>query len=203
MVLTKLRKAWQKYSFSRMSFDDAREVLVQWVENARKTETPICCAKLEKMGFAYIDRGFHASTFKSACGRFVLKVNFTYDEAYRRFIDLALNRQDNPHYPRIYYSHQSPEFQAVLMEPLRPMRADLPQWQEAKYLQEQVCFGIMPRNPEGSAHFTQLVWDMWSLFSQDAVREDLSGRNIMVRHQAGSMQLVVTDPVCSGVSSSW
>lgn len=207
MVLTKLCTqlgvAWQKHCFSRLSFEAAREALVNWVENARQTNTPLNRAEFLRMGLTPIDSGKHATAFSSACGRFVLKVNFAYDEAYRRFVDLAMTRQDNPYYPRIYYSHHSPEFQVVLMEPLHPLRSDLPQWQEAEYLQQQVCFGLMPRNPKGDANFTKLVWDMWSLFDQDGLAEDLSGRNLMVRKQAGTLQLVVTDPVCNKGNSSW
>lgn len=201
-VASQAHRALLKAKFSGMSFDAARDAFVKWVENARDTETPIHRAQLKEMGFTYIAHGAHASTFLSACGRFVLKLNYDFDDAYRRFVDLALTRQDNPYYPRIYFACQKPAFQAVLMENLKPLHEGMPQWAEADYLQQQVCFGMMPRNPEGSADFVKLVWDMWSLISQDGVREDIAGRNLMVREENGCLQLVVVDPVCTGDSSS-
>jgi hypothetical protein len=42
---------------------------------------------------------------------------------------------------------------------------------------------------------------MYALFDQDGIREDLAGRNIMMRNHNGSPVLVVVDPACPG--SSW
>lgn len=193
------------------SFDAAREFLVNWVENARdkqlqnRQEHAVCSFEddlQQELGFQYLDKGAHAATFLSPCKRFVVKANFGYDRAYHRFVDLAQTRQDNPHYPKIYFAHHDRLFQVVVMEFLEPLNEDDAELsKQSNYLQLKAVMGMCPSNLEGSADFVRLIWDMYALFEQDGIGEDLAGRNIMMRNQDGTPVLVVVDPACP--SAAW
>ncbi len=190
-----------------LSFDAARTFLVDWVEKARDSQLQNRSDSFEddlknELGFQFLDKGAHAATFLSPCERFVVKANFGYDRAYHRFVDLAKTRQDNPHYPKIFFAHHDRMFQVVVMEVLEPLNEDNEELaKQSNYLQLKAAMGMYPSNVEGSDDFTRLIYDMYALFDQDGIREDLAGRNIMMRNHNGSPVLVVVDPACPG--SSW
>ena len=170
-----------------LSFDAARTFLVDWVEKARDSQLQNRSDSFEddlknELGFQFLDKGAHAATFLSPCERFVVKANFDY--------------------PKIFFAHHDRMFQVVVMEVLEPLNEDNEELaKQSNYLQLKAAMGMYPSNVEGSDDFTRLIYDMYSLFEQDGIREDLAGRNIMMRNHDGSPVLVVVDPACPG--SSW
>lgn len=185
-----------------LSFDAARTFLVEWVEKARDAQLQNRTDSFDEdlqqeLGFEYLDKGAHAKTYLSPCGRFVVKANIGFDRAYQRFIELAQSKQDNPHYPKIYFAHHNRMFQVVVMEALQPLdELNDEMAKQSNYLQLKAAMGMYPSNLEGTREFTSLITDMYHLIEQDGIADDLAGRNIMMRVVDGQNTLVVIDPVC-------
>lgn len=186
---------WAYIAYRFLSFDAAREKFTQWVEGSRPKFEKDCKFSLLGTGFMYKASGAFGSVYVSPCGRFVLKMSRhdRCDKGYARFLRLALQRQNNPYYPRIYTCLQEANVQIVLMERLYPLRD---RFLEARYrrLKEYSYSWSEFSGDASDPHYAQLVQDLKELFADETVRRDLHDENVMLRKTEHGRQLVVTDP---------
>ena len=170
----------------------------------------------------HIGSGSCAAAYQLEDGR-VLRVNTRADPAYQAFIRLALQRQDNPFYPKVFAAGFYPDKQIVVMEKLTPLctqqgSTDEKFMRKLKIAHFTVAFLSYDSTKSESAAknaselvlkdvvFCRTLRRSYARHKQAfrqlvadlrwLVREynyDLHGKNIMVRPCG---QLVVTDPVC-------
>lgn len=181
-----------------LSFEAARELFTQWVESGKPHFNRRRKFKWWQMGFRFTGKGNNARVYLSPCKRFALRITKKgrRELGYSRFLQLALTRQDNPYYPRIYAHIQVGATQVVLMEALSPWGYCSEQAYEQARSFLRIIEGAEPLTPFPPAPYAQLVQDMQQLIAQDGISNDLYMGNLMCRKaDDGVEHLVVTDPV--------
>jgi len=191
MFLIRLIKhLWALIAYRHLSFEEAREKFTRWVESSRPQYTKDYKFRVLGTGFMYKSCGAFGDVFISPCGRFALKrsQDAGCDEGYSHFLQLALKRQDNPYYPRIYAHLQDDCTQVVLMERLRPLASTQYLW--VKKLRQHMTTDMATLALKDE-NYQQLVADLQALFaSTKRIQCDIHHSNVMRRGE----QLVVTDP---------
>jgi hypothetical protein len=78
--------------------------------------------QLEKFGWAVIGEGCYGTVLSHPKHDYVLKLFFTTDEAYTKFIELSMENSQNPHFPKFYRGlvKITEEYRAIRMEKLKP-----------------------------------------------------------------------------------
>ena len=185
-----------KTSFPPVSDTDIGDPDEVWFANdtTHKTYGRIISMRPEKvreLGLKYCGSGSYASVYK--VGEAVVKTAIDTDPAYQNFLRLALKRQNNPFFPKVFAVGFHCGRHIVVMERLGPLPRDggllpvLGQESPIKTLKRKTVRDAYMKNKKA---FRQLVNDLKTLCIDHDY--DLHGDNVMLR---GS-QLVVIDPVC-------
>lgn len=151
------------------------------------------------IGFTYLSCGAFGKVFVSPCGRFVIKVSIDNDDGgYGRYVRLALKRQDNPYYPKIFAHLRKGNRNVVLMERLTAlptMSGDMLCSKVYDLREETNRWPFAKASSSDDAHYVQLVTDLRWLLFRPFCRSDIATRNAMCRTTPEGNQLVITDPV--------
>lgn len=174
-------------------FAELRQQLVSWIEESRETFTLRQDFNPEMLGFDHFDAGGYAEVYTSPCKRFAIRVSRDCaDSAYQDFLTIALQRQHNPFYPKVYALLQHENRQVVLMEYLTLIDLDDPEYDEVEILREDSRLG---KTGSPCPNRQELVRDIHALVAGDDCRLDLHPDNALLRHTGTGRQLVVTDPI--------
>ncbi len=199
IIFTLLNKVWQRMDYIVYPLQDKNKY-VAWVE---KEAWDILNSKgimaveknLENMGFKRFHNSNSSYVFCSPCGNFVIKLAYA-NEGYKQFIELALKRQNNPYYPKIYKSicEGDDNFQITLMENLSPLYGhNTFAYNDLRFLTS--FLNARTRNflrmGKRTFNLKQCATDLDKLFKAEKMHGNLNTTSVMRR----GMQLVITDPV--------
>lgn len=158
-------------------------------------------ASLLSLGFEEVGRGAFSKAYRR--GRLICKIGT--DRAYTHFASLALENQQNPFYPRIYYHEvlrmrRKRGVHITFMEPLVPtdgFSCLMDGLQDDAVLLSGLLSGDLPidqskEKPETCAVVHQIHKRRRLGFFRGALRMDAHMGNIMYRPER--KELVVTDP---------
>ena len=187
------KKHINRAEFFFQPFEVLQKQLVSWVEQTREMFTERQDFNPEMLGFDHFDAGGYAEVYTSPCKRFAIRVSRDCaDRAYQDFLALALQRQHNPFYPKVYALLQHGNRQVVLMEYLALIDLDDPEYDEVEIIREDSRCG---KTAKACPHMQELVRDIHTLIAGDDYRLDLHPDNALLRHVGSGRQLVVTDPI--------
>ena len=174
-------------------FEELRALLVSWIEESRPQYAERQDYNPEKLGFELHDMGGSADVYVSPCKRFAIRVSRElWDYGYQHYLDIVLQRQNNPYFPKVYAVLQEGNRQVVLLEYLQAIDFDDPEYDEVDVIREDARVG-KTGNP--CPHMQELVRDLHGLLSGGVCRNDLYGDNALLRRTGNGVQLVITDPV--------
>lgn len=180
--------------------DETRAKLADLLEGHRKYFRRYGEITPELLGFTEESWGSFGQVYISPCERFALKVSFHNDDvAYGTYVNISMQRQHNPFFPKIYAHLKSGNRNVVLMERLDELPMDPASNAFVKSTKERVRARIpispdCKRYPEG---YAELVDDLTMLVHTFRYKCDIRAHNVMVRPMpGGKAQYVVTDPVC-------
>lgn len=180
--------------------DEARAQLVALLEGHRQHFERYGDITPELLGFTEESWGSFGQVYTSPCERFALKVSLHNDDvAYGTYVNISMQRQHNPFFPKIYAHLKSGNRNVVLMECLDELPMDPAANAFVKSTKERVRARIpispeCKRYPEG---YAELVDDLTMLVHTFRYKCDIRSHNVMARPlPGGKVQYVVTDPVC-------
>ena len=184
-----------------LNYQVAIALFTQWVESGRPRFEKTNKFNPYGHGFRKIGYGNNARAYLSPCGGFVLRITKRKREeaGYAAFLRLALKRQDNPYYPRIFAHLQSGNRQVVLMEALHDWDRTSEEALDDALEFRNYCDKSAEELPSAEAlaenpHMQQAIADMHALIAA-GYEDDLHMGNILCRISDVDEHPVLIDPV--------